>query len=250
MVNTTLQKLTCGLAFATAIVSAPAQNLISNGNFESGTSGFVSDYSYTDQPVCDAAMYSVVNYAQQVHPAWTTAPDHTFGNYSGKYFVGNGSDDTTKTVWMTDAPVHITLAGVAYRFEAYVSTLYTVSGGNGPELTFQVGNGGQWTNLGSTYSFPDGAAVGAWNLSYADGVFNAPGDYYIRLLNAQPALGGNDFGLDDLFFGFTTSSPSYSDGIGTHITPVSIAEAAPEPSTLVPAFLGGLGMLWWLRRRK
>jgi hypothetical protein len=242
---------TFGLALFGAVIMASAQNLIVNGNFENGNTGFLSNYSYvTGYRGCwNEGTYSVVNDAYQVHPNWTAAYDHTLGNSSGHYFVGNGSSDTSKVVWETTTPIDVTEAGTAYRFEAYVSTLVGVSG-DGPSLTFQVGNGTQWTDLGSTITFNNGAGVGVWDLSFADGVFNSPGDYYIRLMNAQSAAGGNDFGLDDLYFGFTTNSPSYQNNIGVDNTPVTITtEPVPEPATLALTGLGALGCVLMFRRR-
>lgn len=191
-----------------------AANLITNGDFSSGNTGFSSDYTSQASNVPEGT-YSVVAQARDAHSAWTAAFDHTAGDASGKYFVGNGSSNTALAPWKTSTAVTVTQADTAYRFEAYISTLFMVSGNNGPILKFQIGDGTTWVDMGTTTNFVNGAAVGQWNLAFADGKFNQAGNYLIRLVNSQTAAGGNDFGLDDIYFGLRTSAPSVGSNPGS-----------------------------------
>lgn len=79
---------------------------------------------------------------------------------------------------------------------------------NAPSLKFQLGEGTNWVDLGATTNFANDATVGKWVLNYADGIFNADGTYYIRLLNNQSSASGNDLGLDNIFFGLRHLAPS------------------------------------------
>jgi hypothetical protein len=214
-------------------------NLVINGNFENGTNGFRSDYTYTNGPTSlyPEGNYAVVISARDVHPNFVNAYDYTYGDGNGHYLVANGAPDITETVWQSLNPIHVAEAGMAYRFEAYIMTCVPVND-NGPSLRFQVGNGAQWADMGYTFSFANGADVGVWNLSYADGIFGAAGDYYIRLLNDSSVASGNDFGLDNLFFDLRANAPSFPTNPGSDPVNISVA-AVPEPASVMMIGLGG-----------
>jgi hypothetical protein len=225
--------------------AALAENLILNGSFEDGTNGFRSDYTYDNGPtgLYPEGNYAVVTSASDVHPDFVTAYDYTYGDWNGSYLVANGAPDITKAVWQSLNPIHVAESGTAYRFEAYIMTCVPVDD-NAPSLRFQVGNGTQWADMGHTFTFENGAAVGEWNLSYADGIFGAAGDYYVRLLNDSSVEGGNDFGLDNLFFDLRANAPSFPTNPGSSPVDISVP-AVPEPaSALMIAFGGGLIALY------
>lgn len=227
-----------------------ADNLISNGNFENGINGFSSDYIYDDGPtgLYPEGNYAVVTSASDVHPNFEYAYDYTYGDGSGHYLVANGASDISKAVWQSLLPISVAEAGMAYRFEAYIMTCVPVED-NGPLLRFQVGNGADWADMGQTFTFANGATVGEWNLTFADGVFGATGDYYIRLLNNTDVAGGNDFGLDNLFFDLRANAPSYPGNPGG--TPADLAVSPiPEPSSVLMIGLGVLLITGYRRMRK
>jgi hypothetical protein len=230
--------LAAGLAGVLGAGAARGANLVANGDFEAGTNSVSSDYTYGTGPWLDAGYWSVVRSAYDVHQLWTDSPDHTFQDGSGYYFVANGGSDVSQAVWELGTPIQIAQTNTAYRFEAYLMTCYPVGGGNGPSLVFQVGNGVSWSDIGQTYSFEDGAPVGAWNLVFADGVFSQPGTYSLRLVNHSPVSGGNDLGLDDLYFGIRAEAPSYPTNPGA--SEETLVIVVPEPSA---AALVGLGAL-------
>ena len=80
-----------GLGFA---VQGFASNLVTNGDFESGNSGFSTDYTFW--PIgtsgdMDAGFYSVVSSANQIHGGFGGAPQG-----GSKFFVANGATDTSQ----------------------------------------------------------------------------------------------------------------------------------------------------------
>ena len=210
-----------GLA-AGAASDAGATNLVVNGGFESGNTGFTSNYTYTTAWTAglsdwrnwvDAGEYTVWSDAAQVHGIFTGSPE------SGtEFFIANGSSNTTQAVWQSQA-FNVTQVGVSYRFEAYVSSLVPpVFNGTPlapPSLVFEISSdgGSNWTGLGSTVDLT-GAPAGAWYLSYADTTLNTAGSYLIRLRNNQGAADGNDFGLDSIYFGLAAVAPSAVPGAG------------------------------------
>lgn len=231
---------------------ARATNLIPNGDFSAGNTGFTSEYGYNTNefnfngPELAEGAYSVVTKASDVHFAWGNYFDHTSGDSSGKYFVANASSDTTKTVWQSSA-ISVTQPNTAYRFEAWLMKIYAFES-NPPLLSFEIGDGTNWTTMGQTASI-DATDPGTWLFTYVDGQFSSAGTYYVRLKNSNGAAGGNDLGLDDIYFGLRSSSPSVGTtpgGTPTTFSPVAV----PEPSGLALAAVGLGAGLWRLRCRR
>lgn len=244
----------CAIVAAACLAAeARATNLISNGNFSAGNTGFTSQYSYNTitnhsgpwvfGPELVEGAYSVVTEASDVHFAWGDYFDHTSEDASGKYLVANASSDTSKTVWQSNI-ITVSQANTAYRFEAWLTMIYPLED-NPPQLAFEIGDGTSWTSLGETPAFnleEDGA--GTWKFAYADGQFANAGIYYVRLKNANGASGGNDLGLDDIYFGLRSAAPSVGEVPGT--TPAAFNPVAvPEPSGLALALTGVLVAASW-----
>jgi hypothetical protein len=232
-----------GLGFA---VQGFASNLVTNGDFESGNSGFSTDYTFW--PIgtsgdMDAGFYSVVSSANQIHSGFGGAPQG-----GSQFFVANGATDTSQAVWKSQV-ISVTKTNQAYRFEAYISSVVNPSLAP-PRLSFQIGNGTSWTTLGSTPSL-SGAARGQWFFSFADGIFQQAGDFIIRLRNDSNVALGNDLGIDSIYFGLRSSAPSFGSNPGT--TPAIFnPSAVPEPSTgaLLAIGIGGLIVLRRTRRSR
>ena len=91
--------LTLGLAMAGS-VGANGSNLIVNGDFESGNTGFGTEYSYLDPSntgpwtLGPEYLYTVSTDPSLYHSAWSSFGDHTSG--TGKMMIVNGTwDDYT-----------------------------------------------------------------------------------------------------------------------------------------------------------
>ena len=112
------------LAALGLVHGAFAVNLVTNGDFESGNSGFSTDYTFW--PIgtsgdMGAGYYSVVSSANQIHSGFGGAPEG-----GSQFFVANGAVDTTQAVWKSQV-ISVTQANVAYRFEAYISSVVNPS---------------------------------------------------------------------------------------------------------------------------
>ena len=233
--------------------TAVAQNLILNGNFSAGNTNFTSSYPYNvlnSGPELVEGAYSVVTKASDVHFAWGNYFDRTSGNSSGKYFVANASADTTKTVWQSNL-LNVSQANTPYRFEAYLMSIYP-SENNYPSLSFEIGNGTSWTTMGTTTTL-NFTSRGNWIFTYVDGVFGGAGDFYVRLKNSNSATGGNDLGLDDIYFGLRTAAPSVGStpGLSTGSLSTFTPTAVPEPSAfwLLLAGFSGVILMRWKRKK-
>ncbi|NCD35434.1 MAG: PEP-CTERM sorting domain-containing protein [Spartobacteria bacterium] len=223
--------------------------LVQNGDFSEGNTGFTSDYTYSSDLQPEGRYYVGTN-PQTYHPSWLNMGDHTTGD--GNFFIANGSGNTESAVWETASALSVTKAGTPYRFEAYVASVYAVSGGSpGPSLSFEIGNGTEWTTLGESHTFVAGDE-GKWFLTYYDGIFDSVGTYYLRLVNDQSAFAGNDFGVDDIYFGLTAEAPSvdenpYDSGKVHEIQTDPAGPLVPEPSVFGFFVIGVTGLM--LRRR-
>ena len=143
-----------------AMLAAEARaNLIANGDFSNGNTGFTSQYSYNTNnsnpngPELAEGAYAVVTKPSDVHFAWGSYFDHTSGNSSGKYFVANASSDTSKTVWQSNS-ISVSQANTPYRFEGWIQMIYPFES-NPPSLSFEIGDGTAWTSLGQTLDLSD-----------------------------------------------------------------------------------------------
>ena len=239
------------LAFSTA--ASLQANLILNPSFEDGNTNFTSDYAFWPTNTVGnmgEGRYSVVTNATQVHQFWNSLSAQSGTNY----LVANGSTDTNLAPWIQTISINpgdITVTTdtntpVYYRFEAYIASVYP---DNPPRLSFEMSlnNSGEWQTLTTSPSSPTTAA---WYLTYRDGYFNfAPSTISFRLRNAESALGGNDFGIDSIYFGFSTDAPSYPANPINSIGPIN-GGVVPEPGTWAAAalLLGTAGFVRWHRR--
>ena len=71
--------------------------LLSNGDFEAGNTGYASDYTHSPGNTQPEGTYDVVHDPQHSHPRGASFADHTSG--TGLMLVANGAADTTRAVW-------------------------------------------------------------------------------------------------------------------------------------------------------
>ena len=172
------------------------KELVTNGDFEQGNTGFITEYINNQVTLIpDSSYYAVAPNAQKLHSAFY-GKDHTTG--SGNFMIVNGV--ANKVVWsQLNVPVQ---PNTTYYFSAWGLSLQNT---NRAVLRFSV-NGFQ---TGSIAYLPDGwpglsgpfvwvRFYGQWNSGPAT-VAN------ISIVNLNPSTAGNDFGLDDISFG--TLSP-------------------------------------------
>lgn len=194
-----------------------AQANIVNGDFSAGNTGFTSGYTYTaptNNALYPESTYTVDTNARNVHDQWTSFGDHTTG--SGNYMIVNGTNQPNTVVWQGNNDTALTI-GQSYTISAWVSKLYPDNPAalqfelNGDVLSatpFSATGTGQWQKFTATFT----ATSALSNFAVRDRVL---------------ALGGNDFGIDDIQL--TTN-------------------AVPEPTSMAALALGGFALI--RRRRK
>ncbi len=173
---------------AAALLAASAQassgpNLVVNGSFDAGTSGFSSSYAVSTS-LGSPATIGVGTDSHELNPYWPSYHDHTSG--SGPMLLVNGSTSAGGTVWSEQLRV---TPGTAYSFSGWMMSLYQ------PPAALRFLVGGQVVGQATTPS-----ASGSWSrfsFSWSSGSATTA---TVEILDESTAFGGNDFALDDLAF--------------------------------------------------
>ncbi len=190
-----------------------SNELVVNGDFSSGNTGFVTPPSGANQYTYKAdvagntelnpeGLYGIGTNANNYHSNFWGF-DHTTG--TGKFMIVNGFPGAPQpVVWQQTHPVQ---PNTDYYFSAYAMSLNTA--GNYAELQFSI-NGTQigtvatlTTGTGSNSNpwKPQDRFYGMWNSGPATSAI-------IQIVDLQTALNGNDFGLDDISFGTLSPLPA------------------------------------------
>jgi hypothetical protein len=185
-------------------------NLVINGDFEDGNTGFSSDYRLTPRPCC-CATYAIHYNAYAFHPThWWTRDDHTIPDLNndpydedGLFFIGDAQCELGgKKAWYQNVEVD---AGFNYLFEAWVSNLDDKIYSNRAVFTIDVDGvllmeqGFVINSLGKEDSDNRWSKICGEFLSTVSGTVRLSINVYSSL-SSNPGLMGADFGLDDVSF--------------------------------------------------
>ncbi len=207
--NYTVTATTAGGCSA-SVTSPIAQELVVNGDFSSGNTGFSSTYgfvNYTSGCMYPEGIYTVGTTPNFTH-SYFFGKDHTTN--SGNLLIVNGSGSPV-SVWQETIAVQ---PNTTYYFSAWAMSLNDAA--PFAQLQFDINGSG----IGTTAVLPAGpnstSAPYAWVQFYGSwtsgaGVTSA----VVSIKDLQTALGGNDFGLDDISFGTLTSFVSLTSATGT-----------------------------------
>ena len=185
------------LLLASLALSAAAENLLVNGNFENGTNGFTSDYVPVAGGYLDEDGYDVVRSPHLGHGHGADFPDHSGG---GLMLAANGSSDSSKAVWRATVAVK--------PFQAYAFSGWAASWGKDWNVTAALGqdpnpsqlqliiNG---VNCGNVFQVS--ADNGQWKCFARVWNSGAATSAKIEIHLATTDGNGNDLALDDLAIG-------------------------------------------------
>ncbi|GAB4491865.1 MAG: hypothetical protein OHK0019_12660 [Saprospiraceae bacterium] len=190
-------------------------NLISNGDFESGNTDFTSDYTYNPGNLVPEGYYDVINNPQADHPGFAPCVDHTSGG--GNMMVVNGAGVPNQNVWCQTVAV---TPNTQYVFSAWVTSVVASS----PALLQFSINGAP---LGGIFAAPGGTCN--WANFFQTWNSGGNGSATICIVNQNTTLGGNDFALDDLVFAPTCL---VTDTVTVHV--INIIAAASPALSFIP----------------
>lgn len=222
------------MALAFALHAASGQNLLVNGNFDAGNSGFTSTYQYHPTNSVPEGGYAVVADTLHAHGLATSFPDHTSGK--GLMLCANGSRRKSDIVWRQVVSV---TPQRSYSFSGWGATWghYPPSSDIDPSppsmLIFING-----TQCGGAVKAP--AKNGQWQSFTALWDAGAATEAAIEIRLETTAWLGNDIALDDFIFAPLQSErfAAFSPGTPTtnRFTSVSLAAAttgsSPAPGAL------------------
>ncbi|MCF8239538.1 MAG: hypothetical protein K9I85_15355, partial [Saprospiraceae bacterium] len=160
-------------------------NLVMNGDFEAGNTGFTSDYIYNPVSLVAEGVYAVTDNPNLLHPGFAPCGDHTSG--SGQMMAVNGAGTPGQNVWCQTIPV---LPNTSYVFSAWVTTLVAAS----PAILQFYANG---SPIAAAFNAPNNTCdwIQFYNIWDSGGATSVT----ICIVNQNTVLGGNDFALDDIF---------------------------------------------------
>ena len=160
-------------------------NLVVNGDFSNGNTGFSSDYTYSTSGL-PTGVYFVGNNPTSWHPNMPPCKDHTTG--SGNILLVNGAEQANVKVWSQTITV---TPNTSYAFSAWLQHVTTI---NPARLQFSI-NGNTIGNI-----FQANSVSCIWDQFYT--VWNSGNNTTatISIVNQNTILSGNDFGLDDISF--------------------------------------------------
>ncbi|MDO8953209.1 MAG: PKD-like domain-containing protein, partial [Draconibacterium sp.] len=193
---------------ASTAFSPIANEMVVNGNFEAGNTGFTSGYGYRDSwtfPAFPTNSAQSSLWAENYYGVGTDAryyhtnfwgKDHTSG--SGNFMIVNGNLSAGTPIWQQTVIIQ---PNTNYYFSAWAMSLN--SAGNDAVLQFEV-NGVLVGSLARLNPGVSNNSNNGWTRFYSTPHWNSgsvSGPVTIRIRNVEPAAGGNDFGLDDISFG-------------------------------------------------
>ena len=188
-------------------------NLVVNGDFSAGNTGFTSSYTYSPPPSTTLVEgdYSVYTDPHGVHTGFSTFGDHTTG--TGNMLIVNGSPTPTD-VWCETIPV---IPYTNYDFSAWIANCSAVTTGvDVPIMQFKI-NG---VLIGSPTTITTAPAV--WFNFFNTWNSGASTTATICIYDENTTASGNDFAIDDISF----------EPICTVTDSIYISAAAPDTTLM------------------
>ncbi|MFH2143669.1 MAG: PKD domain-containing protein [Bacteroidota bacterium] len=161
--------------------------LVTNGDFELGNTGFTTDYLLCAVPgSCGMGDYIVANNGSVHHSAWTCT-DHTSG--TGNLMIFDGSTTAGTNAWCQTVTV---TPGTDYTFSCWASAMTNWWNLNPADLHFLF-NGIDIGNIITPLN-----PVCGWNQFTGNWNSGINTTVNICIIDNDVEFGGNDFGLDDI----------------------------------------------------
>lgn len=172
-----------------------ATNLVTNGNFSSGNTGFTSPaqtYSGGSPPTLAPGGYTVWTNPNQTNSYYASMGDHTTG--TGNLLIVDVNGTIGSVVYQTTVSI---TSGVTYFFSAWFANINQTYA-NSPILKFSITVGGVTTALGNP-AYVD-STDNSWKQFFASYTASSTTTATIQIENDRAGSNGNDLGLDDIYF--------------------------------------------------
>jgi len=179
-----------------------AANLIVNGDFSNGNTGFTNGYVFSTFNSGGGGEYTITpnpaswNAGFQSPPAWF---DHSPSTNNLALLI-NGSPSSGLDCWRQTIPV---TSNTVYSVSGWASDLFPATGGAQARLQFFV-NG---TPIGSPFTVQDQTGVPIWGQFSATFASGASSSVVLSIRDLDTTWEANDVALDDLIMESTTNAP-------------------------------------------
>lgn len=160
-------------------------NAITNGDFNQGDNGFISDYNFASNNTTEG-QYFVGTAPQIWNRAFSNCTDHT--SSGGNMLLVNGSPIPNVKVWTQT--VNVT-PNTNYAFSAWIQALYPE---NPAQLSFSINN----ADVGALITATLPTCI--WSQFYTTWNSGNNTNAIISIVNKNTIVTGNDFALDDISF--------------------------------------------------
>lgn len=182
-----------------ALAGVAHANLIVNGDFELGNTGFSSDLAYNPTNYTPAAVYAVDTDPHLHHGSWLSYGDHTTG--TGKMLIVNGATTSALSrFWYQSLTL---VSGQQYSFTGFIRSQFSAT-----ERVYVTVDG---TSLGTLHSMNNTG----WTMFTQTFTYSGSGTAILGIHTPSNASTGNDITVDDLRL-----------------------EAVPEPASLTAIAVG------------
>ena len=190
-------------------VSYPVSDLVTNGNFSNGNTGFTTDFTNSTDLQIDGSYFIGTN-ASNYHPQFV-------GTGTGNFMIVNsGWPSALYNVWCESVPV---CGGQTYTLSYWAQTIsnstpvrlqWWMDGtAVGPEVSLLTYGSG-WQNVTQSWTTPAGQTTA---------------NICLRAMSGDGV--GNDFGIDDISM---TGTVVLTDDILVNVTPLPVVDLGPDPS--------------------
>jgi len=204
--------------------SAPVGiNLITNGDFEYGNTGFFSTYTYYQLSaggLIDEGTYDVIDNPQTHHSGFSTCADHS--NTGTKQMVINGYWTDGVSIWRQSVNV---LPNAYYQFTYWVQSVTPTS----PSVLQLYING---VAAGPKYTAD--ATTCSWKKFIYNWYSGTSTTAELSLINQNTVRNGNDFALDDIVFQQTIP---VTDDVDVVVNPI-LSAGVSIAASLNPLYSG------------
>lgn len=214
------------LVTSLAISTSASANLIDNGDFSNGFSGFTSQYTLNNASLWDQGTYTVGSNPAAYHPLFVTVDG------DNPMLLANGAESTNPNLILL-AYQGTVASGGFFNFSASVMNICCKDPFGAPStLLFEIRQGNNpFTTIAQFSTTPPTDAGQQKTVLSLAPFFLQTGAFDFRIIDAVTSPGGNDFAVDNLSI-----------------------EAAAVPGPIVgagiPGFVIALGALVALRRRR
>lgn len=176
------------------------QNLIKNGSFQDGLSGFYTDYKKNTSKDWFAGSLYVTDKPNDVHNNYRLCLDSSFKNL-GKMLVVDGAQDRNKTIWQQTVALE---SNKEYYFSLFFATLLKP---NPAQLDITINN----QRLSKPFNYEYQHCRGSIYFCFWSSGPNKSADIRIRASTTE--LMGNDFVIDNIQLFSCTKSKTIEPSI-------------------------------------